>query len=282
MVKHRCLRKSTIEVQPQSNVDVKGEHQSLSEEHVKHNTNQLHMQSDSNEHSLPATDPLVHVSPTNSNEPSTPTKKRGPTLLSDIFNQPLTERIIVRFNNRGQTIGSEGCVLASFLGIVARDPIMSPLNFEDWRAFPRHEKKELLKFVKKRSAINRINRAKQTMAHTAGSKSFARLMAEKEMILEKLSQTPNSIEQPPGSVAWEATDETVQKLKDEMKLMEQKHVDELNDMKSELKFFRACMSKIFPSEFGISGSSGASNGTSRLNETTNKEVHDACSPLDKE
>ncbi|KAF5750067.1 hypothetical protein HS088_TW03G00399 [Tripterygium wilfordii] len=41
------------------------------------------------------------------------------------------------------------------------------------------------------------------MVHTAGSKSFARLMAEKEIMLEKLSQTPDSIEQPPESVAWE-------------------------------------------------------------------------------
>ncbi|KAF5745498.1 hypothetical protein HS088_TW07G01085 [Tripterygium wilfordii] len=203
---------------------------------------------------------------------------------------------------------------------------------------------------KKRSTINKINRAKQTMAHTAGSKSFARLMAEKakdgvepsraqifiethkdrkdgrpidqesarrvEIMLEKLSQTPDSIEQPPESVAWEgdvysqvmgperngrmrgvglgptvtslwrssafeqgetsncnaATDETIQKLKDGMKLMEQRHADELNNMKSELKFFRACMSKIFPYEFGTSGSNGASN----------REVPDASSPLDKE
>ncbi|KAF5745499.1 hypothetical protein HS088_TW07G01086 [Tripterygium wilfordii] len=67
MVKSRRLRKSTIEVQPQSNVDVQCEHQIPSEDHVEHNNNQLPTQSDSDAQSLPATDSLVDVPSTDSN-----------------------------------------------------------------------------------------------------------------------------------------------------------------------------------------------------------------------
>ncbi|XP_020088912.1 uncharacterized protein LOC109710609 [Ananas comosus] len=174
-------------------------------------------------------------------------RARGPTLLTEIWNLPKDERITVNFNTRWQPIGNEGRVLASFLGIMARNANLTPLHIPDWRAFPKKEKKRLFKLVeskflipprgekwvlrslgkkwkdykcelkgeyylkyknvddvlehkpervprdqwtslvsfwnsekvKKRSEKNRENRAKQKMPHTAGSKSFARLMAEK-------------------------------------------------------------------------------------------------------
>ncbi|XP_038701683.1 uncharacterized protein LOC119998425 [Tripterygium wilfordii] len=101
MVQCRRLRKTTIEVQPQSNVDVQREHQILSKEHMEHNTDHLPMQSEHDSRSQPITDTMIHGSPTNSNEHSASMNKRGPTLLSDIFSRPLSERVFVDFNKRG-------------------------------------------------------------------------------------------------------------------------------------------------------------------------------------
>nr|CAD1838578.1 unnamed protein product [Ananas comosus var. bracteatus] len=231
---------------------------------------------------------------------------RGPTLLTEIWNLSEEERIVVDFNKRWQAVGTEGRVLASFLGIVARNANLTPLHIPDWRSFPMKEKKNILKLVKskfsiptrgekwvlrslgkkwkdykchlkseyylkyknvddllenrpervprdqwttlvsfwnsekvkKRSEKNRENRGKQKMPHTAGSKSFARLTAEKtkdgaepsrahifiethkprkdgrpidneslgkvNLIMEKIEKLPNSTEHNDrGHVAWE-------------------------------------------------------------------------------
>lgn len=77
-------------------------------------------------------------------------KVRGPTLLTDIWNLSEDERVFVDFNKRWQAIGKEGRVLASFLGIVARNANLTPLHIPDWRAFPMKEKRNILKLVKVR------------------------------------------------------------------------------------------------------------------------------------
>ncbi|XP_072062008.1 uncharacterized protein [Arachis hypogaea] len=103
---------------------------------------------------------------------------RGPTLLKKIWNMPRRKTIDVQFNNRNQAIRKEGRKLASFLGILARTPSIMPLNIDDWRCYDKEEKNKLLKIVRKRTQANRINRAKQKMPHTGGSKSIATLMDE--------------------------------------------------------------------------------------------------------
>ncbi|KAL3328105.1 hypothetical protein AABB24_035648 [Solanum stoloniferum] len=60
-------------------------------------------------------------------------KIRGPTLLKDIWKLPPGKIIDVPFNSRNQSIGKEGRKLASFLGIIARTPELTPLNVDDWR-----------------------------------------------------------------------------------------------------------------------------------------------------
>ena len=75
-------------------------------------------------------------------------KVRGLTLLKDIWNLPLGKTVSVQFNCRNQAIGKEGRKLASFIGIVARTPELTPLNIADWRLFPKDEKKKLVAFVK--------------------------------------------------------------------------------------------------------------------------------------
>ncbi|TKY47020.1 transposase, Ptta/En/Spm, plant [Spatholobus suberectus] len=71
---------------------------------------------------------------------------RGPTLLRDIWTMPPGKTIDVQFNSRNQAIGKKGRKLASFLGIVARTPELTPLNVEDWRCFDKEEKSKLVEF----------------------------------------------------------------------------------------------------------------------------------------
>ncbi|MCD7457106.1 hypothetical protein HAX54_034179 [Datura stramonium] len=74
-------------------------------------------------------------------------------ILKDIWKMPLGKTIAVQFNSRNQAIGKEGQKLASFLGIIARIPELTPLHIDDWRSFAREEKKKLVDFVKKKFSI---------------------------------------------------------------------------------------------------------------------------------
>ncbi|XP_019234411.1 PREDICTED: uncharacterized protein LOC109214905 [Nicotiana attenuata] len=136
-----------------------------------------------------------------------PRKVRGPALLKDIWKLPPLKVVDVTFNNRIQAIGEKGRKLASFLGIIARTPELTPLHVDDWRNFDKEEKKKLVDFVRKkysiprrgeayvlkplgkkwkdykykakrRSQANRNNSANQKMPHTGRSKSVATLMDE--------------------------------------------------------------------------------------------------------
>ncbi|XP_019255037.1 PREDICTED: uncharacterized protein LOC109233611 [Nicotiana attenuata] len=161
-----------------------------------------------------------------------PKKVRGPTLLKDIWKLPPGKVVDVPFNNRNQAIGEKGRKLASFLGIIARTPELTPLHVGDWRNFDKEEKKKLRRFQ-----ANRNNRANQKMPHTGGSKSIATLMDEQavngieptraqvfilthtkrkdgrpldddsvkaiEMINERTNNSESSTDQPPRAVAWE-------------------------------------------------------------------------------
>lgn len=69
-------------------------------------------------------------------------KPRGPTLLKDVWKLPPEKTIDVSFNSHNQSIGKEGRKLASFLGIVARTPELTPLHIDDWRNFDNEKKKK--------------------------------------------------------------------------------------------------------------------------------------------
>jgi len=69
-------------------------------------------------------------------------------LLKDVWNLPPGKTIVVPFNSRNQSIGKEGRKLASFLGIIARTPDLTPLNANDWQVFDDEEKTKLVEFVK--------------------------------------------------------------------------------------------------------------------------------------
>ncbi|XP_060182232.1 uncharacterized protein LOC132611889 [Lycium barbarum] len=76
-------------------------------------------------------------------------KVRGPTLLKDIWKLPVGKTVDVSFNSRNQAVGKEGRKLASFLGIIARTPELTPLHIDDWRNFGDEEKKRLVNLVRK-------------------------------------------------------------------------------------------------------------------------------------
>ncbi|OIT29388.1 hypothetical protein A4A49_58806, partial [Nicotiana attenuata] len=82
-------------------------------------------------------------------------KVRGPTIFKDIWKLPPGKTIAVQFNDRNQPIRKEGRKLASFLGIIARTPELTPLNIDDWRNFAKEEKKKLVEFAKKFSIPSR-------------------------------------------------------------------------------------------------------------------------------
>ncbi|KAH0682523.1 hypothetical protein KY285_020031 [Solanum tuberosum] len=77
-------------------------------------------------------------------------KSRGPTLLKYVWKLPPRKTIDVPFNCRNHSIGKEGRKLASFLGIIARTPELTPLHVDDWRNFDIEQKKKLVDFVKKK------------------------------------------------------------------------------------------------------------------------------------
>ncbi|XXG69354.1 hypothetical protein AAC387_Pa06g2244 [Persea americana] len=106
------------------------------------------------------------------------------------------ERVALRLNEFGQPIGANGCLLSSFLGIIARDGQKAPINYFDWRKMPMERKMDIWRAVlskfeiatdeqprgtkdgMERSKSNAENRALQTMNYTTRTKSFARIREE--------------------------------------------------------------------------------------------------------
>jgi hypothetical protein len=81
-------------------------------------------------------------------ETTVPEKRRGPTLMTDIWNQPIEKRIVVRWNKYWQPVGDEASMLANFLGTIARNPRLCCLKYSDWRKVPKKDKERLLDIVK--------------------------------------------------------------------------------------------------------------------------------------
>ncbi|KAH1073247.1 hypothetical protein J1N35_025575, partial [Gossypium stocksii] len=79
-------------------------------------------------------------------------KGRG-RLLTDLYDLVPTERVKVRRNSHGQPVGSEARVLASYLGILARNPNMFPINYESWHHMPDSNKNQALDNIKDRFTL---------------------------------------------------------------------------------------------------------------------------------
>ncbi|PPS13835.1 hypothetical protein GOBAR_AA06721 [Gossypium barbadense] len=73
---------------------------------------------------------------------------RGRTLLRDLYDLDPVERVKVSRNNHGQPVGSEARLLAGYLGILARNANMLPINYESWHHMPDSNKNQALNNIK--------------------------------------------------------------------------------------------------------------------------------------
>ncbi|KAK5840210.1 hypothetical protein PVK06_009097 [Gossypium arboreum] len=73
---------------------------------------------------------------------------RERTLLKDLYNLNPVERVKVSRNSHGQPVGSEARLLAGYLGIIARNANMLPINYESWHHMPDSNKNQALDNIK--------------------------------------------------------------------------------------------------------------------------------------
>ncbi|PPR92930.1 hypothetical protein GOBAR_AA27755 [Gossypium barbadense] len=67
---------------------------------------------------------------------------RGRTLLTDLYNLNSVERVKVTRNSHGQPVGQKARLLAGYLGIIARNANMLPINYESWHNMPDSNKNQ--------------------------------------------------------------------------------------------------------------------------------------------
>ncbi|MFQ6662957.1 hypothetical protein Gotur_030644 [Gossypium turneri] len=95
------------------------------------------------------------------------------TLLKDLYELNSVKRVNVARNSHGQPIGSEARLLVGYLGIIARNTNMLPINYESWHHMPGSNKNQALDNIKDCERVRTTSRQKQKFTHTARSKSFA-------------------------------------------------------------------------------------------------------------
>jgi hypothetical protein len=57
---------------------------------------------------------------------------------------PPGQRIVVKCNEESQPIGEEGAILGKFLGTIARNGGLCPLNINDWRDLKKNSREETI------------------------------------------------------------------------------------------------------------------------------------------
>ncbi|KAK5838883.1 hypothetical protein PVK06_007629 [Gossypium arboreum] len=80
-------------------------------------------------------------------------KARGHTLLSDLYDLDPADRVKVSRNTYGQPVGSEARLLTGYIGILARNANMLPINYESWHHMPDSNKNQALANIKDRFAL---------------------------------------------------------------------------------------------------------------------------------
>ncbi|MFQ6671398.1 hypothetical protein Gotur_035955 [Gossypium turneri] len=80
-------------------------------------------------------------------------KTRGSTLLKDLYELNSVERVKVARNSHGQPIGSEARLLEGYLGIIARNANLLPINYESWHHMPDSNKNQALDNIKERFSL---------------------------------------------------------------------------------------------------------------------------------
>ncbi|KAF7146741.1 hypothetical protein RHSIM_Rhsim04G0054800 [Rhododendron simsii] len=79
--------------------------------------------------------------------------KRGIMRLSDVWNLPPTNRIVVKFNEAFVPIGYEGGLFNRFVATVSRKPHLCPINCLDWHKVPQHYKEACWSIIRSKFLI---------------------------------------------------------------------------------------------------------------------------------
>ncbi|KAG6521243.1 hypothetical protein ZIOFF_018354 [Zingiber officinale] len=74
-------------------------------------------------------------------------RKRGKTIMRDIHALHPNHMLVVKFNERGQPYGDLQPTLANFIGTIARNGVVLPLSFLDWRKMPTNRLNDAWKLV---------------------------------------------------------------------------------------------------------------------------------------
>ncbi|KHG04651.1 Formate--tetrahydrofolate ligase [Gossypium arboreum] len=74
-------------------------------------------------------------------------------LLKDLYDVNPVKRVQVSRNSHGQPVGSEARLLAGYLGIIARNANMLPINYESWHQMPDSNKNQALDNIKERFTL---------------------------------------------------------------------------------------------------------------------------------
>ncbi|KAH0451799.1 hypothetical protein IEQ34_019098 [Dendrobium chrysotoxum] len=119
------------------------------------------------EHECSGTQQSLHHS---TYEQGVPVRHRGRTTCIDIQNMLPSTRVHIEVNeNNVRSNILEFVLLGSYLGVIARDPVLAPISFSDWRNKGMEPfKRKMLAEVEERAAINAANAKKQTYPHPMG------------------------------------------------------------------------------------------------------------------
>ncbi|XP_075483348.1 uncharacterized protein LOC142523433 isoform X2 [Primulina tabacum] len=80
--------------------------------------------------------------------------RRGRTVMKDVHALHHDDLLHVTFNERGQPYGDLQPVLANYVGTIARNGVLLPLDYLDWRKVPKHRLEEAWKLVIARFIIS--------------------------------------------------------------------------------------------------------------------------------
>ncbi|KHG09537.1 xseA [Gossypium arboreum] len=80
-------------------------------------------------------------------------KTRGHTLLKDLYELNSIQLVKVAKNSLGQPNGSKARLLAGYLGIMAQDANLLPINYKSWHHTPDSNKNQAPDNIKERFAL---------------------------------------------------------------------------------------------------------------------------------
>ncbi|XP_038997321.1 uncharacterized protein LOC120122172 [Hibiscus syriacus] len=81
--------------------------------------------------------------------------------MKELYQLPLGDRMRVSSNDVGQPIGTEARVLSCYLGIIARNASLLPINYESWREMPNSNKIQVVDCIKVIISLKEMERSQE-------------------------------------------------------------------------------------------------------------------------